>query len=213
MGMPLDLYDQVYKRFYQRSYRYPDDWDLLEMTQLAHDLVRNLYRIQAKRSISKDNVEDALNTARNLLDLEKSYGGFGVHLSRRLIRAIESDDYEIKVPKHKMSSWLEEEDHWGTLYVLTAKSRPGQCKLGVTQGNLEERISKYQHRHHYSVELYFSRTNIPTPFRYEETITKKLLAHKNSDNANGGSSEWFFLDPKVLKKEILKIKIEAKPDN
>ena len=207
--MPLDLYDQVYKRFYQRSYRYPDDWDLLEMTQLVHDLVRNLYRIQIKRAISKDDIDDALNTAHNLCNLEISYGGFSTIFSKRLIRALEDDDFEIKVPKHKMSSWLEEEDHLGTLYVLTAKSRPGQCKLGVTQGNLEERISKYQYRHNYSVELYFSRTDIAMPFRHEEAITKKFLSHKNSNNAEGGSNEWFFLDPMILKKEIQKIKTNS----
>ena len=204
--MALDLYDEVYKRFYQRSYRSSEDCDLLEMTQLAHDLVRNLYRIQNKSEISKEDIDSALNTARKLYDLETSYGGFGIIFSKRLIKALETAKYEINIPKHKMSSWLEEEDHLGTLYVLTASSRPGQCKLGVTQGFLEERISKYQHKHHYSVELYFYRADIPTPFRHEEAITKKFLANKNSDNADGGFNEWFFLDPNALKKEIIKIK-------
>lgn len=213
MRVPVDLYDEVYKRFYQRSYRNNEDLNLLKMTQLAHDLVRNLYKIQTKSSISQDDIDDALNTAQNLLGLEKSYGGFSILLSRRLIIALENNDFGIKVPKHKVSSWLEEEDHWGTLYVLTAKSRPGQCKLGVTQGNLEERISKYQHRHHYSVELYFSKTNIPAPFKQEEAITKKFIAYKNSNNAQGGSNEWFFLDPKTLENEILKIKIEVNHDD
>jgi hypothetical protein len=203
--MPLDLYDQVYKRFYQRSYRHPEDWDLLELTQLVHDLIRDLYRIQTKRQISKDDINDALNTAHNLCKLEISYGGFGTIFSKRLIRALEEEDFEIMVPKHKISSWLEEEDHLGTLYVLTAKSRPGQCKLGVTQGNLEERICKYQYRHNYSVELYFSRTDIAMPFRHEEAITKKFLIHKNSNNTEGGSNEWFFLDPERLKDAILDI--------
>jgi len=209
--MALDLYDEVYKRFYQRSYRSSEDYDLLEMTQLAHDLVRNLYRIQTKSEISKDDIDNALNTAQKLYDLETSYGGFGIFFSKRLIKALETADYEIKIPKHKMSSWLEEEDHLGTIYVLTANSRPGQCKLGVTQGILEERISKYQHRHHYSVDLYFYRADIPTPFRHEEAITKKFLIHKNSSNSEGGSNEWFFLDPNVLKKEIMKIKAPTCP--
>jgi hypothetical protein len=167
--------------------------------------VRNLFRIQTKSEISKDDIDNALNTARKLHDLEKSYGGFGIIFSKRLIKALETVDFEIRLPKHKISSWLEEEDHLGTLYVLTAKSRPGQCKLGVTQGFLEDRISKYQHRHHYSVDLYFYRADIPTPFRHEEAITKKFLADKNSDNADGGSNEWFFLEPDMLKKEILAI--------
>jgi hypothetical protein len=206
--MPIDLYDEVYKRFYQRSYRYPEDYDLLEMSQLAHDLIRNLYRIQMKGLISQDDINNALNAANTLLDLEIIYGGFSILFSRRLITALEKNVYEIKVPKHKMSSWLEEEDHLGTLYVLTAKSRPGQCKLGVTQGNLEERIIKYQYRHHYSVDLYFFKHDIPTPFRHEEAITKKFLMYKNSNISDGQSNEWFFLDPIKLKKEILKIKIK-----
>jgi hypothetical protein len=205
--MPLDLYVEVYKKFYQRSYRHPEDWDLLEMTQLAHDLVRKLYRIQSKREISNEEVNLACDAARKIFDLEKSYGQFNNLFSRNLVRALHDNDFIINLPVHKMSSWLEEEDHLGTLYVLTAKSRPGQCKLGVTQGILEERISKYQHRHHYSVDLYFYRADIPTPFRHEEAITKKFLANKNSDNTDGGSNEWFFLDPNALKKEIIKIKM------
>ena len=134
--MPLDLYS-TYKKFYQRSYRYPEDQDLLEMTQLIHDLVRNLYRTQVKSKLTEEHVNQAFRTSRKLFDLEKSYGGFNVLFSRDLLKAFETYDFEINVPKHKMSSWLEEDNHLGTLYILTAKSRPGQCKLGVTQSILE----------------------------------------------------------------------------
>lgn len=199
--MPIDLY-KIYKNFYQRSYRHPEDQDLLEMTDLIHDLVRNLYRKQVKQTIKSEDIQSAFNAARKLFEHEKSYGGFNVLFSRNLLKAFETNDFEIQLPKHKISSWLEQEDHLGTLYVLTAKSRPGQCKLGVTQGILEERISKYQHRHHHSVDLYFFRHDITTPFRHEEAITKKYLEHKNSDNADGSSNEWFFIDPEILKKEI-----------
>lgn len=211
--MPIDLYVEVYKRFYQRSNRSPDDWELSEMTEIARELVHNLFKIQTKGSISQEDINLTLTKARSLLELETNYGRFGVLLSRRLLRALEADDFEILVPKHKMSSWLEEESHWGTLYILTAKSRPGQCKLGVTQGNLEERVSKYQHRHHCSVDIYFSQANIPTPYRYEQEITKKFLNQKNSNNADAQSNEWFFLDPKVLKKEIMQIKVKVNPDS
>jgi len=206
--MPLDLY-KVYKAFYQRSYRRPQDQDLLEMTQIINDLVRNLYRIQSKRQISKEEVDLAFHAARNLFEMEKSYGGFSTIFSRNLIKALHENDFEINIPKSKISSWLEEEDHLGTLYVLTAKCRPGQSKLGVTQGILEERINKYQHRHQHSVDLYYFQHDIPKPFRHEEMITKKFLSYKNSNNANGESNEWFFLDPEILKKEILKIKKQS----
>ena len=209
--MPLDLYVEVYKKFYQRSYRHPEDLDLLEMTQLAHDLVRKLYRIQSKREVSKEEISLAFNAARRLFDLEKSYGRFNILFSRNLVRALHDNDFIINVPAHRMSLWLENDDHLGTLYVLTSTSRPGQCKLGVTQGNLKERISKYQYRHQHSVDLFFFRHDIQTPFRHEEAITKKFLAHKNSDNADGGSNEWFFLDPNTLKKEILDIKVAISP--
>ena len=204
--MPLDLY-RTYKKFYQRSYRNPEDQDLLEMTQIVHDLVRNLYRIQSKRELSKEELGFAFSTARNLFDLEKSYGGFSVIFSRNLLKAFEINDFEIQLPKHKISSWLEEDNHLGTLYVLTAKSRPDQTKLGVTQGFLDERIAKYQHRHGYSVDIYFYRHDVPTPFRHEEAITKKYLEHKFSGNSDGGSNEWFYLSPEVLKNEIENIQI------
>lgn len=204
--MSFDLY-KIYKGFYQRSYRHPEDQDLIEMTQIIYDLVRNLYRIQSKREITIEEVNLAFNAARNLFDIERSYGGFNTLFSRNLIRALNDNDFEINVPKSKMSSWLEEEDHLGTLYVLTAKSRPGQCKLGVTQGNLDERIRKYEHRHKYLVDIFFFRNDVPTPFRHEEAITKKYLEHKNSNISEGDSNEWFFLYPDTLKQEIQAITI------
>jgi len=137
--------------------------------------------------------------------MEKSYGGFNVLFSRNLLKAFETNDFKINVPKPKMSSWLEEEDHLGTLYVLTAKSRPSQCKLGVTQSFLDDRIKAYIYRHGYSVDLYFFRHDIPTPFRHEEAITKKYLEYKNSSNSDGDSNEWFFLDPETLKNELQRI--------
>jgi len=204
--MPLDLY-AVYKQFFQRSNRNREDQDLAEMTQIIRDIAQNLYRIKSKREPSKEEIGFAFNSARNLFDLEKNYGRFNTLFSRNLVRALYDNDFVINVPVHRMSLWLENDDHIGTLYVLTSKSRPKQCKLGVTQGDLEERIAKYQYRHQCTVDLYFFRHDIPTPFRYEEAITKKFLAHKNSDNAEGGSNEWFFLEPEKLKKEIVKIKV------
>ena len=209
--MPLDLY-KVYKNFYQRSNRNLDNEDLLEMTSLIRNLARNLYRSKIKKTISKKDIKVALNSAKKLYDLEKSYRGFNAYFSLNLVSAIETNNFEINVPKHKMSSWLEEDNHLGTLYVLTAKSRPGQCKLGVTQSILEDRINKYIYRHGYSVDLYFFRHDIPTPFRYEEAITKKYLEHKNSSNSDGDSNEWFFLYPETLKNEILSIEQDQRAE-
>lgn len=202
--MKLDLY-KLYKKFYQRSYRNPCDQDLQEMTRLIRTLTHNLYRSNFKENTTDEDIRIAVSVAKNLLDLERSYGGLYAYFSLHLAEAIESGKYEINVPKHKMASWLEDNDHLGTLYVLTSKSRPEQCKLGVTQGNLEERIRKYEYRHGYSVDLYFYRADIPTPFKHEVAITQKYLEHKNTNNFEGDSNEWFFLFPETLKKEILDI--------
>jgi len=202
--MAVDLY-RVYKQFYQRSYRYPEDQDLLEMTQLVHDLVQNLYIIKCTNAISQDEIDSAFKQSRKIFELEKSYGSFNTLFSRNLLAAFETSNFEINIPSHKIASWLEKENHLGTLYVLTARSRPNQCKLGVTQGNLEERINKYIHRHGYIVDLYFYSCDIPTPFSHEQRITKKYLRYKNSDNSDGDSNEWFFLEPDILKQEILNI--------
>ena len=207
--MPTDLHS-IYKSFYQRSHRDPYDDDYLLMTELIRDLVITLYRERHFRnknltSMPKKVRKEALRIANNLLEMEIEKGGFSVYFSERLINALENEDYTIDIPPQKISRWVEKSNYYGNLYVLTSEHRPGQCKLGVTRDEINNRIKKIRNRHGYPIELYFLRIDILSPFKHEAEIAKKYQEYRHSGHTYGDSIEWYHLDPEILKNEILSI--------
>ena len=140
--MPLDLY-KMYKGFYQRSYRDKDDDDYAVMTELIHDLVRNLYINQHKPEALEKHRIEGIEIAQKLHQMEKEKYGLGRFFSISLLKALKNKDYEIVVPYRIIPLWLEDNDV-GSLYVLTSNARPGQCKIGATYMDVDIRVSKYE---------------------------------------------------------------------
>ena len=201
--MSLDLY-KTYKGFYQRWHRNPDDHDLYEMKELSYELARNLFRNMYHKTMTPEVLAEAIEAAKNLRDMEFDRGGFGVYYSTNLLDALMSGDYRINVPYLKILSWTEKSNYYGNLYVLVSVYRPEQCKLGVTR-DIDTRINKYISKHGYVVDLYFLRQDILSPYMHEQRIAKKYQKFRHSGNYEGGSIEWYYLDPEILKKEILEI--------
>jgi hypothetical protein len=201
--MSLDLY-KTYKGFYQRWHRNPDDDGLYEMKELSYELARNLFRNMYYKTMSAEVLAEAIEAARDLRDMELDRGGFGIYYSANLIDALISGDFRIDVPYSKILSWTEKSNYYGNLYVLVSDYRPEQCKLGVTS-NIETRISKYISKHGYVVDLYYLRKDIISPYMHEQRIAKKYKKYRHSGNTEGGSVEWYYLEPEVLKKEIQEI--------
>jgi len=92
------------------------------------------------------------------------------------------------------------------LYVLVSDSRPGQCKLGATYMDIDARVNKYINKYGYEVDLYFYEVDVLNPFNQELAIAKKYSHLRHSGNTYGDSNEWYYLDPEILKNEILSIK-------
>jgi len=203
--MPLDLY-KVYKGFYQRWHRNQQDQDLYEMKELSYELARNLYRNMYYETMSDDVHAEAIGAAFTPMSMELEKGGFNKNYSVDLVDALISGDYSIDVPYSKILSWTEKSNYYGNLYVFVSKHRPDQCKLGVTRSSIETRIKKYIHKHGYDVELYFLRIDILSPYMHEQAIAKKYQQFRHSGNTESDSIEWYYLDPEILKNEILSIK-------
>jgi len=201
--MSLDLY-QVYKSFYQRSYRDKYDDDYAVMTEMIHDLVRNLFINQYDEVIKEKLRIEGIEIAQKLYEMERSKSGLGRWYSINLIKALKQNDYEIEVPYQVAPRWLEN-DYLGTLYVLVSDSRPGQCKLGATYMDIDARVNKYINKYGYEVDLYFYEVDVLNPFNQELAIAKKYSHLRHSGNTYGDSNEWYYLDPEVFKNEILQI--------
>lgn len=202
--MKLDLY-KIYKSFYQRSYRNKYDDDYAVMTELVHDLVRNLFRNQYNRAVVDKYIVDGIEIAGKVHEMEKSKPGLGRLYSKDLIRALKSKNYEIGVPYPVVHLW-QEDDYHGSLYVLTSHVYPGQSKLGATYMNVEARVRRYISKYGYSVDLFFYADDILNPFSHELAIARKYSELRRSGNTYGDSNEWYYIEPEVLKKEILAIR-------
>ena len=201
--MPLDLY-KMYKGFYQRSYRDKDDDDYAVMTELIHDLVRNLYINQHKPEALEKHRIEGIEIAQKLHQMEKEKYGLGRFFSISLLKALKNKDYEIVVPYRIIPLWLEDNDV-GSLYVLTSNARPGQCKIGATYMDVDIRVSKYVSKYGYNVNLYFRQKNIMNPFNRKLEISKKYSHLRHSGNTFCDSNEWYCIAPEILKNEILQI--------
>jgi hypothetical protein len=220
--MAYDLYNEVYKGLYQRSYRNKEDDEFSEIEKLAYYLIRSLYQHKVRATFNKKNLRASLVNAKKLLDLEKNKIGYALY-SSRLISELEHSINEkdngksliINVPNQKKIPWSLTEDYLGNLYVAISKNRPGQCKLGVTLGNVEERLKKYSYKYGYSIELYYSRCDVLNAFDYEAAIAKEYKDFKHSGNTYNDSNEWYDLFPETLKNVIMKINqdLSVKPTN
>lgn len=201
--MKFDLYS-LYKGLYQRSYRNKHDDDFAVMTELAHDLVRNLFRnLYDQAALEKCRIE-GIEIAKKIYEMEKNKPGLGRMYSKDIIRALKNNAYEIKIPYPIVPLW-QENDYRGSLYVLTRDRYPGQCKLGATYMHVETRVQKYTQRYGYSVNLYFYAGEILNPFSHELEISRKYSHLRKSGNTCGESNEWYYMDPAMLKAEILRI--------
>lgn len=200
----LDLH-KVYKNFYQRWYREKDNEELTRIKELIRELVGNLYRQTYNKKISKDEIIKAVEVANRIEVLETKMSRFSIKFSKNLVKSINEQNFEIKIPSHKIMRWLEKENYYGNMYVLTSDRRPKQSKLGVTNLHIDDRIKKYIQRHGYAVKLFYLRKDVLQPYMQEQRISNKFLEFRHSGNADGDSNEWFFLSPEILKEELLKI--------
>ena len=200
---PIDLF-KIYKGFYQRSYRSPEDGDYAGMTQISEDIIKRLFLNQSNPKELDEIRLEGIDIAKILLAMEMRKGGLGRFYSLALIKALEANNFEINVPYQVIPRW-QENNYFGCLYVLTSNVRPDQCKLGATYMDIDTRVAKYISKFGYQVEVYFSRNDVLNPFTQELIISNKYRDNRFSGNTPGDSNEWFYLYPETLQNEILSI--------
>jgi hypothetical protein len=173
------------------------------MTELVHDLVKNLYMCHFDEAKRKMVLDASIEIARELRKMEREKDRLRTYYSPWLLTALERDEYTIDVPFPVKPRW--DEPDYGRLYIFTSKVRPGECKLGATSMDIKIRANKYKNKYGYSVEIYYASPEIVNPFQYELAIGGKYRQLRCIGNTSGDSIEWYNLDPMILRDEILNI--------
>ncbi len=187
----LDLY-KVYKKFYQRWYRKQDDDDLFEMTAIAKKIAQKTFIEETHKTKHEVNRQITLDLAAQLETMERKFS-FSVYFSSGLVSAIKKNLYCSKVPHERSHSWLAINNLEGFLYLFTAKSRPGQVKLGATYGDPLTRARQYSSKFKCQVDLLIF-SEVANPWKAEGELGHILKANKVSGYTEGDSNEWFFLN-------------------
>ena len=198
----LDLFS-IYKKFYQRSHGNPSDYDYEVMTELAHDLVKNLYMCRFDEDKREIAIAESIEITKALKKMEFNKSGIRTYHSPWLLWALERDEYTIDVPFPVKPRW--DEPDYGYIYIFTSESRPGECKLGATSMDINTRAKKYINKYGYSVDVYYTSPQILNPFQYELAIGGRYKEFRCIGNTIGDSIEWYNLDPTILRNEILNI--------
>jgi hypothetical protein len=194
----IDLY-KTHKKFYQRWYRDKDNVGLLEIKDLSHDLVKYLYLHRDGRNW-RFVKSRALELAKCINQLEITTG-FETLFSCEFIEAIKTNSFTIELPYPVDRRWNPGYSI-GQIYIMTAKTRPGICKLGATTLSIDDRLAKYRQRYKYEVQLYFCKY-VSSPFIAEKEIADKILDLRLTGRDYLNTNEWYRIKPNDLKKIII----------
>ena len=191
---------KIYKKFYQRAYRNPDNIELQIISDTIYETVKELYYsfnnpvefslIKAKAKVTFKEI--------NRKEIEMSPAKL---FSPDLIVALNKKNIDFEIPYQVIQRW-NSENRDGLIYILTSESKDGCCKLGATTMTMHKRIYFYELRYGYSVQEYFSK-KVMSPLQLELTVSNKMKKYRVSGNTNGESNEWYSCDPKFLKSQIL----------
>jgi hypothetical protein len=190
---------KIYKKFYQRSYRNPEDEELKLISTTIHDVIKDLYNNQ-------DNIKKYNSIKKNSLIIAEELRNKEIATNPRilitdeLISALKSKIIELDIPYQVIHQWNAEEKN-GLIYILTSEERVGECKLGATTMTMEDRIYHYELRYGYSVTKYFSK-KIKSPFQIELLVANKMKYCRVAGNTFGESNEWYKCDTKEMKLQI-----------
>ena len=191
---------KIYKKFYQRAYRNPDNIELQIMVDSIYETIKDLYNslnnpveyplVKAKAKITFKEIN------RKEIDMSPSK-----LFSPDLISALNKKNINFEIPCQVIQRW-NSENREGLIYILTSGSKDGLCKLGATTMTMQKRIYFYELRYGYSVQEYFSK-KVMSPLQLELIVSNKMKKYRVAGNTNGESNEWYFCDPKFLKSQIL----------
>jgi hypothetical protein len=181
---------EIGKAFHQRAYRDPSNVS----KQKAHDLSRELWH-------SQRNKDELLAIIAQLKPIERTFRGIRVYYADIAEKAVRSGNYEVSIP-HEIAHRYDEKP--GRVYVLTSRSRPGECKLGATTMTMISRCIAYWTKYGYHVDDYFSLES-RSPFSLERRVAERISHLRVTGNVRGDSIEWYRINADELKKLIIRV--------
>ena len=190
---------KIYKKFYQRSYRNPEDEQLKLISTTIHDIIKDLYNNQENIKKYNSIKKNSIIIAEELRNKEITTNP-RILITDELINALKSKIIELDIPYQVIHRWNAEEKN-GLIYILTSEHRVDECKLGATTMTMEDRIYHYELRYGYSVTKYYSK-KIKSPFQIELLVANKMKYCRVAGNTIGESNEWYKCDTKEMKLQI-----------
>lgn len=184
----LNIY-KIYKSFYQRSYRDPDDDVAVENTEMIHQWIKALYF--ANSEVEKRHLlEEGKVLAEVLYDRERS-SNVSSYFSLRLKVALASKSWSLEIPNVVLHRWRAEYYQTpGYVYLLTSIEKVGQFKVGATTIPMHKRIATYESRYTTLVSLYKAFPCV-NPFQIEREFMDSGLFQRACGNTVDDSIEWY----------------------
>ena len=182
--MTLNLFD-IYRALSQRARRYPH--------LLAYQEAKALGRALVSSAGTK---AERLKICKRIAKIEQTYGdrvSFGV----RAKLAIEGNYWAIEIPHQVRHRWEESEDDFGYLYIASARTRPGELKIGATTNSPFDRERSYKVRYRYAISIEWHRFT-RAPFALEKLVAEAVVSDRVSGLAHGDSIEWYRQELDVL---------------
>ena len=191
---------KVYKKFYQRSYRNPEDLELKLISDTVYEVIKDLHK-----SLNDPEQHEAIKSNAKIVFKEISRRekamAPSILFSSALISALNRKRIDLEIPYPVVQRW-NSEDRIGLIYILTSESRRGLCKLGATTMPMNKRIYFYELKYGYPVTEYYSK-EVTSPLQLELLVANKMKLHRVSGNTIGESNEWYSCDPKLMKAQII----------
>ncbi len=197
--MTNSLY-KIYKKFYQRAYRNPDDYELKEISDTISEIIKDLYNSSNDTDRHLQIKSNAILIAKKIYYRENTLAP-SVLFSLELIKALKMKNLDYDIPYQVIHRWNSENRN-GLIYILTSDKKKGQCKLGATTLSMQNRIYHYERRYGYSVTEYFSK-EISSPLQFELIVANKMKEYRVAGNTYLESNEWYSCKPSFMKTQIL----------
>lgn len=179
---------EIGRAFNQRAYRDPTN----AAKAKALDLARELWHTKKTKA-------ELLSIIAQLKEVERTFSGIRVYYADVAEKAVRSGNYSVVIP-HEISHRYNEQP--GRVYILTAPTRRGECKLGATTLHMFERCVAYTRKYGYRVDDWFH-LETRSPFAVEKTVAAQIGHLRVCGNVKGDSIEWYRIVPDELKHLII----------
>jgi hypothetical protein len=175
--MTLNLFD-IYRALSQRARRYPH--------VLAYQEAKALGRALVTSGATK---AERLRICKAIAKIEKDYYE-RISFGERARLAIEGNDSVVEIPYQIRHRWEESDDAFGYLYIASARTRPGELKIGATTNSPFDRERSYKSRYRYAIKIEWHEFT-RAPFALEKLVADAMISHRVSGLVHDDSIEWY----------------------